>query len=157
MRGKKAPRRTLAPDYQYGSADIAKLINMVMQRGKKTVAEKIVYQALDHVSKTIKQDPKKVFHEALKQVGPGVEIRSRRVGGANYQVPFPTSESRKMTLAFRWLIGAARDMKGKPMYLKLAQVLMDGAKGEGAAVKKRMDVHRMAEANKAFAHFARYG
>jgi len=157
MRGKRATRRKILPDFKYGSLEVSRLINLIMQRGKKTVAEKIVYQAFAAIAAKAKQDPKKVFHDALRQVAPQVEIRSRRVGGANYQVPFPVNELRRVTLAFRWIIAAARAKKGKPMSQKLAVELMDAAKGQGEAVKKRMDVHRMAEANRAFAHFARYG
>lgn len=155
MRGKKAPKRKIEGDGRYNDADIAKFINYVMRRGKKTVAEKVVYGAFDIIKDETKQDPRHVFHKALKRVSPLVEVRGKRVGGANYQIPFQVRGERRFNLGCRWLINAADDRKGKPMHKKLAEEILDAAKGEGAAVKKREDVHRMAEANKAFAHFAR--
>ena len=128
-----------------------------MQRGKKTVAKNIVYGAFDIIQEKTKKNGLQVFEQAMKKVGPTVEVRGKRVGGANYQVPFPVRDDRRITLASRWIIGAAQAVKGKPMAEKLAQVLMDSARGEGPAIKKREDVHRMADANKAFAHFARFG
>ncbi len=126
-----------------------------MERGKKTVAQKIVYGCFEKIKEIIKQDPRHVFNKAMKQVSPLLEIRGRRIGGANYQIPFQVRGDRRFTLGCRWIIDAARARKGKPMAEKLAAEIMDAAKGEGAAVKKRAEVHRMAEANKAFAHFAR--
>lgn len=155
MRGKKqAPRRVIAPDLQYQSVTVAKFINRVMERGKKTVARKIVYSALEMVAEKTKQDARDVFEAAMKNVTPQVEVKSRRVGGANYQVPIEVRGERRQALAMRWLIEAARGKKGRPMHLKLAEEFMLAAKGEGDAVKKKQDVHRMAEANRAFAHFA---
>lgn len=155
MRGKKAPKREIEPDTKYHDKDIAKLINYVMRRGKKTVAQKIVYGAFDIMKEKTKQDPRHVFNRALKQVGPLLEVRGRRIGGANYQIPYQVRTERRFTLACRWMIEAAKNRKGKSMKEKLAAEILDASKGEGAAVKKRFDIHRMAEANKAFAHFAR--
>ena len=157
MRGKPASKRKIAPDPKYGSTDIAKFINILMQRGKKSVAQRIVYGAFDTIAEKLKADPLKIFQKALDTVAPTVEIRPRRVGGANFQIPFPVSDFRRKTLAFRWIIAGALGKKGKPMAEKLAGELIDASKGEGAAMKKKMDVHRMAEANKAYAHFAKYG
>jgi small subunit ribosomal protein S7 len=155
MRGKKqAPKRVIAPDPRYNSVVIGKFVNKIMERGKKTVARKIVYEAFDEVQAKTKQDPMEIFDQALKNVSPQVEVKSRRVGGANYQVPIEVRGDRRQALAFRWLIEAARGKKGRPMHLKLAEEFMLAAKGEGEAVKKKQDVHRMAEANRAFAHFA---
>lgn len=155
MRGKKqAPKRVILPDPKYQSEVIAKFINKVMERGKKTVARKIVYEAFEVIAKKTKQDPQEVFDLALKNVAPQVEVKSRRVGGANYQVPIEVKGDRKQALAIRWLIEAAKSKKGRPMHLKLAEEFMLAAKNEGDAIKKKQDVHRMAEANRAFAHFA---
>lgn len=155
MRHKKAPKREIQPDSKYSRTDIGKFINYLMHGGKKSTAERVIYDALEYIASESKQDPLKIFDDAIKNVGPFMEVRSRRVGGANYQIPFPVRVERRFFLAAHWLIGAARARKGAPMATKLADELMQAAKGEGAAVKKRMDVHRMAEANKAFAHFAR--
>lgn len=155
MRGKPVAKRKILPDAKYNDADIAKLINYIMKRGKKTVAQKIVYACFDMIKEISKQDPRHVFNKALKQVSPLLEIRGRRIGGANYQIPFQVRGERRFNLGCHWIISAARARKGKPMAEKLAAEIMDAAKGEGAAVKKRAEVHRMAEANKAFAHFAR--
>lgn len=155
MRGKRAPKRKIDPDPKYNNLIIAKFVNAIMQRGKKTVAQGIVYDAFEVISKKTKQDPMDIFDRALKNISPMVEIRGRRVGGANYQIPYQVRGERKQTLAFRWLITASKARKGKPMYQKLAQELIDAADNQGAAVKKKQDVHRMAEANRAFAHFAR--
>ncbi|MBN1585276.1 30S ribosomal protein S7 [Candidatus Uhrbacteria bacterium] len=155
MRGKKATRREIRPDSKFGNQTVAKLINYIMLDGKKSVARGIVYEALDTVSKRTEKDPLDVFDEAMKNITPTVETKSKRVGGANYQVPMPVRGERRMALAFRWLIEAARRKKGKSMGSRLASELMAAAQGEGDAVKKKMDVHRMAEANRAFAHFSR--
>ena len=128
-----------------------------MQRGKKTVAEKIVYDSFEIIKEKTKKDGLQIFEQAIKKVGPTVEIRGRRVGGANYQIPFPVRDERRFTLACRWIILASKKIKGKKMSEKLASVLIESSKGEGPAIKKRADVHRMADANKAFAHFARFG
>ena len=155
MRGKQAPKRVIAPDSKYGSVVIAKLVNSIMKSGKKTTAQKGVYTALDIVAEQSKDDPANVFDAAMRNVTPQIEVISRRVGGANYQIPIPVRGERRTALAFRWLIAAANSRKGKPMSEKLASEILEAAKGEGSAVKKRMDVQRMAEANRAFAHFAR--
>ena len=156
MRGKAFPKRKIKPDPKHNRLDIAKLINYIMRDGKKNAAQKIVYDALAIIADKTKRDPFEVYHKALKNVGPSLEIRGRRVGGANYQVPFPVSDDRRQTLSFRWLLIAARARKGRPMAEAFAAELMDAAKGEGTAMKKKDDTHRMAEANKAFAHFARF-
>ena len=155
MRGKPVSKRKIQPDAKFSDPDVAKFINYIMERGKKTVAQKIVYTSFDIVKENTKQDPRHVFSKALKQVSPLLEIRGRRVGGANYQIPFQVRGERRFALGCRWLIDAANSRKGKPMAEKLAAEIIDAARGEGAAVKKRAEVHRMAEANKAFAHFAR--
>ena len=156
MRGKQSKQRVIAPDPRYGSVLVAKFINFLMERGKKTTAQTIFYSAMDKIVADTKKDPIKTFEEAINIIRPQVEVRTRRVGGANYQVPLPVRGERQNALAFRWIIGAARNKKGQPMYQKLATVLMDAQQNTGDAVKKRDDVHRMAEANKAFAHFARF-
>jgi small subunit ribosomal protein S7 len=156
MRGKPISKRKTKPDPKYSRLDIAKLINYVMKQGKKTVAQKIVYSAFDIIAGKDKKNPLQVYERALKNVGPSLEIRGRRIGGANYQIPFPVNEDRRLTLALRWIIEAARNRKGKNMAESLALEIMDAAKGEGIAVKKKEDIHKMAEANKAFAHFARF-
>lgn len=144
------------PDAKYGNALLGKFINYLMIGGKKSTAQKIVYGALEKISGEEKKDPIKLFEEAIRTVSPQVEVRSKRVGGANYQVPLPVRGERQNALAFRWIIDAARAKKGQPMLDRLATVLSESAQGLGDAIKKRDDVHRMAEANKAFAHFARF-
>ncbi len=146
----------LRPDPRYGSKDLSRFINCVMSDGKKAVAQRVVYEAFDEIEKRTKGEPPaiKVFEMAVAKVRPEVEVRSKRVGGANYQVPMAVKSKRKQSLAFRWIIQAARADKGKPMALRLARELMDAAHGEGKAVNTRENTHRMAEANKAFAHFA---
>ena len=155
MRGKQAPKRKLEGDVKFGDTHVAKLINHIMRDGKKSIAEKIVYKAFDLIKEETKQDPRHVLNKALKKISPLMEIRGRRVGGGNYQVPYQVRGNRRFTLSCRWLIEVINNKKGKPMYKKLAEEILAAVKGEGAAVKKREDVHRMAEANKAFAHFAR--
>jgi small subunit ribosomal protein S7 len=155
MRGKQAPKRVIRPDAKYNSQTVAKLINYVMRDGKKSIAQKIVYGALEKVSDVAKKDPIEVFEEALKNVMPQVEVKSRRVGGANYQIPLPVRGERRLSLGFRWIIEAADAKKGRSMAEKLASEIVAAANSEGDAYKKKMDVHRMAEANRAFAHFAR--
>jgi small subunit ribosomal protein S7 len=156
MRGKKAIKREAAPDSKYGNALLGKFINYVMLGGKKTTAEKIVYGALEKIAAETKKDAVKIFEEAIRTVSPQVEVRSKRVGGANYQVPLPVRGERQNALAFRWIIDAARVKKGQPMLDKLATVINEASQGLGDAIKKRDEVHRMADANKAFAHFARF-
>ncbi|MFA5127743.1 MAG: 30S ribosomal protein S7 [Patescibacteria group bacterium] len=156
MRGKKAIKREAAPDSKYGNALLGKFINYVMLGGKKTTAEKIVYGAMEKIAAETNKDAVKIFEEAIRTVSPQVEVRSKRVGGANYQVPLPVRGERQNALAFRWIIDAARAKKGQPMLDKLATVLNEASQGLGDAIKKRDEVHRMADANKAFAHFARF-
>jgi small subunit ribosomal protein S7 len=127
-----------------------------MRQGKKTIAQKIVYNALDILADKTKKKSLEVFNEAIKNVTPSVEVKSRRVGGANYQIPMRVVGDRRLALALRWIISAAKARKGKPMREKLAQELLEASQGQGAAVKKKEDVYRMAEANRAFAHFARF-
>jgi len=142
-------------DLKYGSQRVEKFINSLMWDGKKSTARKVVYDAFDIIKEKAKTEtPLDVFETAIRNVGPAMEIRSRRVGGANYQVPREVRAERKQALAFRWILIAARGGKGKPMAQKLAQELMNAANNEGSAIKKKEDVLRMAEANKAFAHFA---
>lgn len=155
MRRPVRNRNIAGADLKYGSVRVEKLINTIMWEGKKSIARKVVYDAFDIIKeKTKTENPVEVFETAVRNVGPAMEIRSRRVGGANYQVPREVRPERKQALAFRWIITAARGGKGKPMAQKLAAELMAAANNEGAAVKKREDTHKMAEANKAFAHFA---
>jgi small subunit ribosomal protein S7 len=155
MRGKQAQKRELKPDAKFGNVLVTKLINYVMKDGKKTIAEKIVYDAFEIISKETKQDPVQVFDQALKNAVPSVEVKSRRVGGANYQVPTPVRGDRRYALTYRWLLAAARAKKGKPMAQRLAAELIAASNNEGDTIKKKQDVQRMAEANRAFAHFAR--
>ena len=147
------PKREILPDPKYGNLKLAKFVNNLMERGKKSTAEKIIYSALDEISNKAKRDPLEIFEEALDQVGPHVEVKSRRVGGATYQVPIEVRPSRRQALAMRWLVEAARKRSEKSMDHRLAGELADAAEGKGSAVKKKEDVHRMAEANKAFSHF----
>ncbi len=154
-RGKSAPKRSLLPDPKYQSLLVAKFVNFVMERGKKTIAQKVVYGAIEKLAEKKKEDPLKLFERVMETVKPLVEVRSRRVGGANYQVPTPVSGNRQNALAFRWIIAAARARKGKDMMERLSLEFLDVLEGIGGALKKKEDVHRMAEANKAFAHFAR--
>ena len=155
MRGKQAPKRVIDGDLKYNDVDIAKFINYLMVEGKKSVAQKVVYGAFDIIKEKTKQDPRHIFNRALKQISPLLEVRGKRVGGANYQVPFQVRGKRRFALGCRWLIDASKARKGRGMGEKLAEEILAAMNGEGAAVKKREDVHRMAEANKAFAHFAR--
>ncbi len=155
MRGKPAPKRIIAPDPQFNDPEIAKFINYIMQRGKKAVAQRVVYDCFDIIKEKTGQDPLAVFGKAMKMVSPMLEVRSRRVGGANYQIPYQVRGERRFLLACRWMIEAAKARKGKPMAEKLAIEIIDTSNGESASVKKKLDVQRMAEANKAFAHFAR--
>ncbi len=154
MRGKKAPKRIIKADGKFNRLDLAKLINRLMERGKKSVAQGILYDAFDIISVKTKRDPLEVYDQAIRNVGPSLELKGRRIGGANYQVPILVIGDRKTILAHKWIIGAARSKKGKPMAMKLAEELMNAANNEGDAMKKKEDVQRMAEANKAFAHFA---
>ncbi|GGO89465.1 MAG: 30S ribosomal protein S7 [Oceanospirillaceae bacterium] len=152
-RRRVAAKREILPDPKFGNKTLAKFINHLMVSGKKSVAEKIVYGALDKIEERTKGDPLEVFEKALETVQPMVEVKSRRVGGATYQVPVEVRPSRRNALAMRWLVEYARKRGEKSMALRLAGELIDASEGRGAAVKKREDVHRMAEANKAFAHY----
>jgi len=154
MRGKSTPKRSILPDPKFHSVLVSKFINTLMERGKKTVARRVVYEAFELIAAKTKKDPLEIFDTAMKNVTPTVEVRSRRIGGANYQIPVEVRGDRKNALAFRWMLGAARSKKGKPMHQKLAMEIMNAANNEGDAIKKKEDVHRMAEANRAFAHFA---
>ena len=155
MRGKQAPKRHILPDPKYNSPVIAKLINSIMYDGKKSVAQKVVYDAMQIIEEKTKKPAIEVFTEALKNVSPMLEVKSKRVGGANYQIPIQVRAERRTQLAFRWLLTAARSKKGKPMAQKLSSEILAAAENQGEAVKKKQDVQRMAEANRAFAHFAR--
>ncbi len=154
MRRKQAIKKEITPDPKYGDIQLAKFINNVMQKGKKSLAQRIVYDALEIVKKKIKKDPLEVFNKAMDNASPLLEIKSRRVGGANYQVPYEVRGARKEALAMRWIIEAARKQKTKSMAEKLAREIIAASKNEGEAIKKKQTVHRMAEANKAFAHLA---
>jgi small subunit ribosomal protein S7 len=152
----QAPKRTILPDPKYGSELLAKFMNMIMNDGKKSVAERIIYGALDRISeKQVQPDDKslEVLEQALENVKPVVEVKSRRVGGATYQVPIEVRPARRQTLAMRWVIEAARKRSEKSMAYRLAHELMEAADNRGTAVKKKEDTHRMAEANKAFSHY----
>jgi small subunit ribosomal protein S7 len=152
----QAPRRSSLPDPKFGNAMLAKFINMVMKSGKKSVAEKIVYGALERMSERVGKDAGRAIEmlgQALDNIKPAVEVKSRRVGGATYQVPVEVRATRRETLAMRWAIEAARVRSEKSMAMRLAHELIDAAENRGAAVKKREDTHRMADANKAFAHY----
>lgn len=142
------------PDFKYGTMNVAKFVNYVMKRGKKNAAQKIVHGAFDVIQEKEKKDPMVIFETALKNVGPVMEVRSRRVGGANYQVPCEVRPTRRNFLAMKWLIEAAGAKQGTPMETRLAEEITLASKGEGEAVKKRENIHKMAEANRAFAHFA---
>jgi small subunit ribosomal protein S7 len=154
MRTKLKVKKEIKPDFIYHSVKVEKFINYIMNEGKKNVARKIVYGMFDDIKETTKQDPLEVFETAITNVAPLTEVRSRRIGGANYQVPQEVRPERRMSLAFRWLIGAARSKKGQPIRKKLLTEFLAAAKNEGEAVRKRETVHKMAEANRAFAHFA---
>lgn len=151
----RAPRRKLDADHKFNNVVVAKFINYIMVDGKKSVAERVVYDAFDIISEKTKRDALEVFDEALKNVGPALEVKGRRIGGANYQIPYEVRGERRNALAMRWIIEAAQNKKGKPMANRLSTELMDAAEKQGVAFKKREDMQRMAEANKAFAHFAR--
>ncbi len=155
MRKKRVYKKYYQPDVVHGRVELGRFINYVMKDGKKSTAERVVYAALEKVKETTKDDPLKVFEKAMENVSPLLEVASKRVGGANYQVPREVRPERRFILAVRWIIDAARSKKGKPMAEKLADELIAASKNEGSAIKKKQDTHRMAEANRAFAHFAR--
>ena len=152
-RKKRAPKRIFYPDAKFGSLVLAKFTNFLMYDGKKTTAERIIYNALDKIKDKTKEDPIKIFNDAINNIRPNLEVRSRRVGGATYQVPVEVKTKRSQTLALRWLLDATRKRKNKTMSDKLMNELMDASQNKGSAIKKREDTHRMAESNKAFAHF----
>jgi small subunit ribosomal protein S7 len=152
-RRREVPKRQVLPDPKYTSQDVAKFINVLMTRGKKSVAERIIYGALEQIRKKSGKDPLEVFNQAISNVKPMVEVKSRRVGGANYQVPVEVRPVRRVALSMRWLRDAARRRSEKSMGARLASELAEAAEGRGGAMKKREEVHRMAEANKAFAHY----
>ena len=152
-RRREIPKREILPDPKYASQDVSKFINVLMTGGKKSVAERIIYGALDQIKKRSAKEPLEVFNQALQNVKPMVEVKSRRVGGANYQVPVEVRPVRRMALAMRWVRDAARNRGEKSMQARLAAELGEAAEGRGGAMKKREEVHRMAEANKAFSHY----
>lgn len=150
----RAIKREIKPDPKFGNVLIAKFINHMMQRGKKTVARKIMYNALDAIHTQTNKDPLRVFDAAMRNASPVLEIKAKRIGGANYQIPVEVRGGRREALAIRWIIEAAKSRKGQPMEKKLAQEFLDAANNTGSAIKKKQDTHRMAESNKAFAHYA---
>jgi small subunit ribosomal protein S7 len=152
-RRRRAEKREVLPDPKFGDRVLSKFMNSLMYEGKKSVAESVVYSALDTIEKKVNGDPIKVFRDALDNVRPAIEVRSRRVGGATYQVPVEVRHERSQALAIRWLIGAARARSEYTMVERLSNELLDAANNRGAAVKKREDTHRMAEANRAFSHY----
>ena len=155
MRKARVYKKYRLSDPVYGRTDLSRFINYLMLDGKKTVAEKILYRTFDLINDITKQDPVAVWSKAVENISPQVELVSRRVGGANYQIPIEVRPDRRFILAARWLIGASRSRKGTPMAKRLSEEIIAAAKNEGAAIKKKQDTHRMAEANRAFAHFAR--
>jgi small subunit ribosomal protein S7 len=155
MRKKRIYKKFHQPDVVFGRVELGRFINYVMKDGKKSTAEKLVYSAFDKIKETTKEEPMVVFERALENTMPLLEVASKRVGGANYQVPREVRPERRFVLALRWIIGSARAKKGKGMADKLAEEIIAASKNEGNAIKKKLDMHRMAEANRAFAHFAR--
>jgi small subunit ribosomal protein S7 len=154
MRRRQAVKRQILPDPKYNSKIVGKLINIIMEKGKKSTAESIVYGAFDIIRQKVQEDdPLKVFNKSLENIRPKLEVKPRRVGGATYQIPIEVTQERGVSLALRWIKDFSRSKKGKPMMDRLADEILAGYKGEGAAIKKRDDTHKMAEANKAFAHF----
>jgi len=151
---KKIKKHPIIPDPVYDNITVAKFINQIMRKGKKTIARKIVYGAFDIIKEKTKKEPLEVFDLALENASPLLEVKSRRVGGATYQIPVEVKGDRRLTLAMRWIIRGAKSKKGKPMREKLSAELMDSANNAGWAIKKKTDTHRMAEANRAFAHFS---
>ena len=153
MRKRRAIKRDVLPDPVYNSKVVTKLVNQIMQDGKKGTAQKILYEAFDIIKEKTGKEPIDVYNEALENVKPALEVKSRRVGGSNYQVPLEVSDERSQALALRWIVNYAKLRNGKGMAINLANELMDAAQNTGGAVKKREDTHKMAEANKAFAHY----
>ena len=154
-RRNQASRREVQTDPKYKSALVAQFVSVILRSGKKSIAQRIFYNAIGILEEKTQQDGMNVFKKGLNNVKPALEVKSRRIGGATYQVPMEVKPEKKVSLAFRWILGAARSQKGKPMKEKLAAELLAAYKNEGAAVRKKEDTHRMAEANRAFAHFAR--
>ena len=154
-RRRSAVRRILAPDPAYNNVELSKFINCVMQRGKKTTAQRIIYSAFDIIREEANREPLEVFQQAMRNATPAVEVRPKRVGGATYQIPTELRPVRSEALAIRWLIRGARSRKGIPMRRGLANELMEASRGEGSAVRRKEELHRMAEANRAFVHFRR--
>ena len=152
-RKKRAPKRIIYEDPKYKSLILSKFVNFVMYDGKKSAAEKLIYTALKQISNKTKEDPIKIFNEAINNIRPNLEVRSRRVGGATYQIPVEVKTNRSQTLALKWLLQASRKRKNKTMSDKLFNELMDAYQKKGSAIKKREDTHKMAESNKAFAHY----
>lgn len=150
-------KNKIEPDPKYNNVKVAKFINYIMERGKKSVAQRIVYNSFEVIKEKLQTEPRQIFDAAIKNISPTLEVRSRRIGGGNYQVPMEVVEPRRTALAFRWLLQAARSKKGRPMHERLAEEIISAYENEGAAIKKKDDAHRMAEANRAFAHFARFG
>jgi small subunit ribosomal protein S7 len=155
MRKKRKYKKFHEPDVKYESVAVGRFINYLMSDGKKSTAEKVLYKAFDNIQKTVKTDPFAVFEKAIENASPVIEVVSKRVGGANYQVPREVRPERKFLLACRWIIEAARGQKGKPIDRRLADEIIAASQNDGAAIKKKQNVHKMAEANRAFAHFAR--
>jgi len=153
MRRNRPKRREILPDRKYGNLVIAKFINNIMHKGKRSVAESVVYDAFDMIADKTGQDPVAVFNKAMNNVRPTLKVKSRRVGGSTYQVPVEVKQSERDALAMRWIISYSRGRKGRSMSQRLAQEFIEDSQGEGASVKKREDTHKMAEANKAFAHY----
>ncbi len=153
MRKRRAIKRDVLPDPVYNSKVVTKLVNQIMQDGKKGTAQKILYEAFDIIKEKTGKEPMDVYNQALENIKPALEVKSRRVGGSNYQVPVEVSDEKSQTLALRWLVNYAKLRNGKGMAINLANELIDAAEGTGGAVKKREDTHKMAEANKAFAHY----
>ncbi|MDP3725220.1 MAG: 30S ribosomal protein S7 [Nanoarchaeota archaeon] len=154
-KGGKYKKQERKPDYKHGRVDIGRFINYLMKEGKKITAEKVFYGALEEIAEKTKQDPVSIFEKAIENISPAVEVASRRVGGANYQIPVEVRAERKFYLASHWIIRAARGKKGKPMKARLADEIIAASKNEGEAIKKKQDTHRVAEANRAFASFLR--
>ena len=152
-RRKVAPKRKILPDPKYGNLKVAKFMNQLMTRGKKSLAESIVYGAFKEIETKLNKEPLEVFEKALDEVGPLVEVKARRVGGATYQIPLEIRPSRRLALAMRWLVNSARSRQEKTITLRLANELIEASEGKGEAMKKKEDTHRMAEANRAFSHF----
>ncbi len=155
MRGKQAPKRDLRPDDKFGNTSVTRFINYIMKDGKRTIAEKIVYECFDIIKETTKKEGIEIFDGAMKNISPQIEVRSKRIGGGNYQVPVEVRSGRRESLAFRWLLVAARAKKGKDMAERLAFELIEAFNNRGDAIKKKEDVYKMAQANRAFAHFVR--